>query len=226
MNDDGMARGWSKLPHGLVDQLAAIPNSALRVLLVLMRHADAQGQAWPSVGTLQRMTGVRKRSLFRALAWLEKQGFVRREQRRTPTGAKLNTCYHLCPPVWDSVKREPTLGSQMTLGRFPNDTRVVSNGNHKQELSEQEPVNKKARSPQSFKKPSVQEIAAYCKARGNTVDPQAFWDFYESKGWRVGNTPMKDWQAAVRTWERRPQYGNGQPSPKAKPKKTNHVYLN
>jgi len=91
---------------------------------------------------------------------------------------------------------------------------------------EQDLVNKKARSPQSFKKPTVQEIAAYCKARGNTVDPQAFWDFYESKGWRVGNTPMKDWQAAVRTWERRPQYGNGQPSPKAKPKKTNHVYLN
>lgn len=53
-----------------------------------------------------------------------------------------------------------------------------------------------------FKKPTIAEIADYCKARNNKVDPSAFYDFYESKGWKVGNTPMKDWQAAVRTWER------------------------
>jgi hypothetical protein len=35
------------------------------------------------------------------------------------------------------------------------------------------------------------------------VDAQQFVDFYASKGWRVGNQPMKDWRAAVRTWERR-----------------------
>ena len=53
-----------------------------------------------------------------------------------------------------------------------------------------------------FVKPSVEEVAAYCKARGNTVDPHAFVDFYESKGWCIGKNKMKDWQAAVRTWER------------------------
>ncbi|MFH1998569.1 MAG: hypothetical protein ABIK28_02760, partial [Planctomycetota bacterium] len=54
-----------------------------------------------------------------------------------------------------------------------------------------------------FMKPTVQEISDYCKERGNSVDPQAFFDFYESKGWRIGNQPMKNWQAAVRTWEKR-----------------------
>ena len=53
-----------------------------------------------------------------------------------------------------------------------------------------------------FVKPSVEDVAAYCKARGNTVDPQTFVDFYESKGWCIGKNKMKDWQAAVRTWER------------------------
>lgn len=53
-----------------------------------------------------------------------------------------------------------------------------------------------------FVKPSVEEVAAYCKERGNTVDPHAFVDFYESKGWCIGKNKMKDWQAAVRTWER------------------------
>lgn len=51
-------------------------------------------------------------------------------------------------------------------------------------------------------KPTVGEIQAYCKERGNSIDAQYFFDYYESKGWLVGRTPMKNWQAAVRTWER------------------------
>lgn len=54
-----------------------------------------------------------------------------------------------------------------------------------------------------FTPPSVEEVAAYCKERGNQVEAQHFVDFYTSKGWKVGNQPMKDWKAAVRTWERR-----------------------
>lgn len=53
--------------------------------------------------------------------------------------------------------------------------------------------------------PKVEWVAEYCSARNNGVDAQAFCDFYESKGWKVGNQKMKDWQAAVRTWEK----GNG-----------------
>ena len=61
----------------------------------------------------------------------------------------------------------------------------------------------RADKPRRFTKPTVEEIRAYCRERGNSVDPQRFFDFYEAKGWRVGNQPMKDWQAAVRTWEGR-----------------------
>lgn len=54
-----------------------------------------------------------------------------------------------------------------------------------------------------FKKPSVEEVSAYCTERRNGVDPQTFIDFYDSKGWKVGKEGMKDWKAAVRTWEKR-----------------------
>ena len=57
--------------------------------------------------------------------------------------------------------------------------------------------------PRRFTKPTVEEIRDYCRERGNGIDPQRFFDFYEAKGWRVGNQSMKDWQAAVRTWEGR-----------------------
>lgn len=53
-----------------------------------------------------------------------------------------------------------------------------------------------------FKPPTVDDVRAYCTERGNSVDPQSFVDFYESKGWMIGKNKMKDWKAAVRTWER------------------------
>ena len=53
-----------------------------------------------------------------------------------------------------------------------------------------------------FIKPTISEVEAYCKERGNGIDAQGFVDYYESKGWLIGKSPMKDWRAAVRTWER------------------------
>ena len=54
-----------------------------------------------------------------------------------------------------------------------------------------------------FKKPSINEIRDYCNERGNNIEAEAFIDFYESKDWKIGKNKMKDWIAAVRTWERR-----------------------
>ena len=53
-----------------------------------------------------------------------------------------------------------------------------------------------------FSPPTVDDVKAYCTERGNKVDPQSFVYFYESKGWMIGKNRMKDWKAAVRTWER------------------------
>lgn len=53
-----------------------------------------------------------------------------------------------------------------------------------------------------FSPPTLEEVKAYCQERKNHVDADRFVDFYASKGWKVGNQPMKDWKAAVRTWER------------------------
>lgn len=53
-----------------------------------------------------------------------------------------------------------------------------------------------------FTPPTVDEVKSYCAERGNGVDPERFVDFYESKGWLVGKSKMKDWRAAVRSWER------------------------
>ena len=66
-----------------------------------------------------------------------------------------------------------------------------------------------------FVKPTVVDIAEYCVERNNVVDAQKFYDYYSSNGWKVGKNPMKDWKAAVRTWEKNteaPQKGKVQQS--------------
>lgn len=55
----------------------------------------------------------------------------------------------------------------------------------------------------AFTPPSLDDVTSYCHERNNNIDPQRFIDFYESKGWMVGKNKMKDWKAAIRTWEQR-----------------------
>ena len=59
-----------------------------------------------------------------------------------------------------------------------------------------------------FTPPTLDDVLAYVRERGSDVDPQRFLDFYASKGWMIGKNPMKDWKAAVRTWEKREDTGN------------------
>ena len=67
-----------------------------------------------------------------------------------------------------------------------------------------------------FVPPTVEEVRSYCVDRGNDVDADKFVDFYESKGWYVGKNKMKDWKAAVRTWENKRNENHGLDSQKKK----------
>lgn len=59
----------------------------------------------------------------------------------------------------------------------------------------------KPRRAARFTPPSLEEVQRYCTERRNNVDPQRFVDYYTANGWKVGRNQMKDWKAAVRTWE-------------------------
>ena len=72
----------------------------------------------------------------------------------------------------------------------------------------EEAIASKRKSAVRFIPPTIDEVAAYCRERGNSVDAERFVDFYTAKGWKVGKNPMKDWKAAVRTWEKEDGNGN------------------
>lgn len=70
--------------------------------------------------------------------------------------------------------------------------------------------NNKTNTKQSFKKPTIEELKAYCIQNNISIDCEYFFDYYESNGWKVSNSPMKDWKATIRNWARREkQYNRG-----------------
>ena len=66
-----------------------------------------------------------------------------------------------------------------------------------------EDINVLTKPSKRFVPPTVDDVRDYCFDRGNNVDPQRFVDYYTSNGWMVGKNKMKDWKAAVRTWEQK-----------------------
>lgn len=74
---------------------------------------------------------------------------------------------------------------------------------HSTQTRIEELKNDKNKKSSAFVPPTIEEVKAYCQERNNNVNPQAFIDFYESKGWMIGKNKMKNWKSAVHTWENR-----------------------
>ena len=94
-----------------------------------------------------------------------------------------------------------------------NQKQPNENENENENVNVNENDKKKAptglKKKQAFSPPSLTEVKSYCSERGNNIDPQGFIDFYEAKGWMIGKNKMKDWKAAVRTWERKEREDSG-----------------
>ena len=101
---------------------------------------------------------------------------------------------------WDTTVYDGTSG-------IPEDTKHTKEKEKEKEpetiLSSPNVEDSIARTParKRFTPPTLAEVTAYCRERQNAVDPQRFIDYYTANGWKVGKNSMKDWKAAVRTWE-------------------------
>jgi hypothetical protein len=86
------------------------------------------------------------------------------------------------------------------LGGNPGLMKIKENLDN-QKLSKSASLLSSTSSSKIFIIPDLSEVTNYCQERKNGVDPQKWHDFYSSKGWMIGKNKMKDWKAAVRTWE-------------------------
>lgn len=126
--------------------------------------------------------------------------------------------FELSKPNLDASKRRAISGAKGGSGK-QSESKTEANGkqngskpqaNTKQEQTASEKENEKESKKEKenecyirarFTPPTLAQVSEYCKERCNGVDPQHFMDYYTANGWKVGKNPMKDWKAAVRTWE-------------------------
>ena len=123
---------------------------------------------------------------------LEKDKMIRIEGLQKTT--RLTVCNY------DYYQEEQhTDNTQITRSQHAANTQITTT-KEREELKQLKKV-KKVKG-KSFSQPTTEEILNYCLERKNRVDPQRFFDHYTANGWLVGKNKMKDWKAAVRTWER------------------------
>ena len=84
----------------------------------------------------------------------------------------------------------------------PQDRDRLEIGKDRDSSRKRRSANDSTTAAQKFKKPTLEELKAYITENRYTFSAEAFMDYYESNGWKVGRNPMKSWQAACRTWQR------------------------
>lgn len=167
------------------------------VLIKLADNANDKGECWPSYQHIADQCELSKSAVRKHIKQLEKDGFLVIENRKGEKGNSSNL-YHL---RLHPIARDDTPISPQTTPLCHEVT---------PEPVTIEPVNepKERAKAKRFAPPSLDEVSSYCRERGNSIDPEQFIDFYSAKNWMIGKNKMKDWKAAVRTWEKRENKAN------------------
>ena len=112
-------------------------------------------------------------------------------------------------PRKKDAEQKPLKGNETKTLNDNVNVNVNVNDNDNENVNENVNVNdslpqtpSKGAAGEGFQIPSLSEVRDYCQERQNSVDPEEFLDFYTSKGWLIGKTPMRDWKACIRTWEK------------------------
>ena len=178
----------------MVDGLSLKGNELLIYAIIYGFCQDGEGEYNGSLSYLSEWTHSTKMGVMKALKrLLEKEYIIKTEKNingikycKYTINKKFNGMQQSLPGVCNKV----AWGMQQSLPNNIEDIYITNN------------INYDVKKQKKFIKPTIEEIKKYCSERKNNVDAETFFDFYESKGWVVGKSSMKDWKAAIRTWER------------------------
>lgn len=104
--------------------------------------------------------------------------------------------------IWAFIKMKFTKGSDGNLRNDFLETVRKQQQKFIEKKSEAGEKGAEARWGNKFIKPTIEEIKAFCIERKNNIDPESFFNFYESKDWMIGKNKMKKWKSAIITWEK------------------------
>lgn len=194
--------GWIKLYRSLLNWEWHADPQVLAVFIYLLLMASTEDKRWQGVevkrgslvasqGTIAAGTGLSVQQVRTALKKLRSTGEVTVEQH-PKFGVYTIKNYGLYQDD-NRQSNSQTTDDQQAINRQATTSKEYKNIRTKEEKKEESVVR--------FAPPTLEAVRQYCLERKNRVDPQRFVDYYEANGWRVGRNPMRDWKAAVRSWE-------------------------
>lgn len=231
--------GYVRIQNDLFDALVRlrIPGEARQVFDCIIRKTLGYNKRRDQIALSQfvNATGLTKHKIIEAVKKLEKMNLlVTQKGNEKGNFYQVNANFSAWKPLPKKVTLPKKVMSVTQKGNLPLPKKVPTKDNMTkdnniivdvpasliapQELNDKFSLSSvmRLKAPQDnlfraakFVRPTLDEVAAYCKERKNDVDPEKWMNHYESNGWKVGKNPMKNWQAAVRTWER-----NQKPYPK------------
>ena len=193
-------------------------SSSARILWYTLMHYNNKC-GWKeefniAMSALELSSGMSKQAITRARNVLRQAGRI----EFTTRPGNQSTVYRIIPFAFQNGTQSDTQTDTQAVTQADtlSDTQSGTQADTIPRLDKTRLDNRKESKPKKEAKPkkesatippTVDMVVAYCKKRNNGIDAQRFIDFYEARGWMIGKTKMKDWQAAIRTWERRAQHG-------------------
>ena len=179
--------GWFiTIQQEMRDQLGLKGNELIVFAFINGYSQEGQGCYYGGLANLQRVCGIASRqTAIDILKSLMAKGYIVKSEQLF-NGVKMIS-YSVSPIIGQDVQK-------MDKGCPENGHNNIGDIN----------INSLSLKGSSrFQKPTIEEIRQYCQEKGYNVDAEQFFNFYESKGWVVGKSPMKNWRAAVSTWNKR-----------------------
>lgn len=162
-----------------------------------------------SLEGLAAQTGIGRGKALRLIKELKSAGYLSIKKELNARGQFSGTSWVLYETPEDHSPKNQSTATRSTETRSTAIQSPENRTNKKyqyKEISNKEIPKEEVLSigtrAKKFTPPTLEEVVAYCKERNNSVDPERWLSYYQANGWRVGKNPMKDWKAAVRTWER------------------------
>lgn len=192
--------GYARVPRALLESDWSDEPETFLVLLRLIIGANFKETDWRgvhlmpgeiiiSLSSLSSQSGLSVRKIRTAINRLKATGYLTCETTSRYTRIFLT----------DKAFFRECSGESDTL----NDTQIDNQSTCERQQRKKDNNDKTVDSSRKrFTPPAVEDVEAYCRERGNAVDAQRFVDFYAASGWMRGKTPIRDWKACVRTWER------------------------
>jgi hypothetical protein len=207
IKDESNDRGYFTIvPNYILNHSTAVAQA---LYLQLKRLAGEKGVAYPGSRYLRDKLKISQPTLRKEFKYLLEKGWIEyagEKEIETDGGQQKIKSYRIVD-IWQinnkTYQRGEKIDTPCQRGE-KIDTQGVKSGGEKIDTKEDPCIkihssNKRV----AFAPPSLPEVSSYCLERKNKVNPQGWMDFYISKGWMIGKNKMKDWRAAVRTWESR-----------------------